>query len=147
MTDGVRVTTAGPEDRAAVERLLTENDLPLEGLNRHWDNFLVARTGQDVVGAIGVERYGSTGLLRSLVVSERGRGQGIGRALVEALFDQCAEQGIGRLYLLTTTAERYFPRFGFEEIARDEVEPAVTASAEFRGACPASAIVMRVDLA
>jgi amino-acid N-acetyltransferase len=51
------------------------------------------------------------------------------------------------VFLLTTTAERFFPRFGFEEIARDEVPASVQASVEFQSACPASAIVMRKRLA
>ena len=44
---------------------------------------------------------------------------------------------------LTTTAERFFPRFGFERITRDDVPASVQASIEFREACPASATVMR----
>ena len=50
------------------------------------------------------------------------------------------------LYLLTTTAEGYFPKFGFERITRAEVPPSVQASVEFATACPASAIVMRKRL-
>jgi amino-acid N-acetyltransferase len=51
-------------------------------------------------------------------------------------------RGIRALYLLTTTAERYFPGFGFREIARDEVPTDVRETAEFQSACPASATVM-----
>jgi amino-acid N-acetyltransferase len=51
------------------------------------------------------------------------------------------------VFLLTTTAERFFPKFGFEQIARDEVPASVKASVEFRSACCASAIVMRKQLA
>lgn len=49
--------------------------------------------------------------------------------------------------LITTTAENYFPAFGFAPIARAEVEPAVQASVEFTGACPASAALMALTLA
>ncbi len=48
--------------------------------------------------------------------------------------------------LLTTTAEDWFPRFGFVRIARDAVPAALHASAELRGACPASAAVMQKPL-
>jgi N-acetylglutamate synthase-like GNAT family acetyltransferase len=51
-------------------------------------------------------------------------------------------RGIRALYLLTTTAERYFPSFGFRPITRDEVPADIRATAEFQGACPASAAVM-----
>ena len=50
------------------------------------------------------------------------------------------------LYLLTTTAERYFPKFGFERIERAEVPLSVQTSIEFTSACPSSATVMRKQL-
>jgi amino-acid N-acetyltransferase len=46
-------------------------------------------------------------------------------------------------HLLTTTAERYFPRFGFEVIPRAEADPKLEASEELRGACPSTAVLMR----
>ena len=53
-----------------------------------------------------------------------------------------ATHGLTPLYLLTTTAEDFFPRFGFSRITRQEVPESVRASVEFRSACPASAVVM-----
>ena len=50
------------------------------------------------------------------------------------------------LYLLTTTAEQFFPKFGFERIARADVPATVQASVEFTSACPTSATVMRKTL-
>jgi amino-acid N-acetyltransferase len=50
------------------------------------------------------------------------------------------------LYLLTTTAERYFPSFGFATISRNEVPEPVRASAEFRNVCPVSAVAMTLCL-
>ena len=47
------------------------------------------------------------------------------------------------VYLLTTTADGFFPRFGFSRITRDDVPDSVKGSVEFRSACPASAVVMR----
>jgi N-acetylglutamate synthase-like GNAT family acetyltransferase len=51
-------------------------------------------------------------------------------------------RGINALYLLTTSAERYFPTFGFRAVPRDAVPDDIRATAEFLGACPASATVM-----
>jgi amino-acid N-acetyltransferase len=45
--------------------------------------------------------------------------------------------------LLTTTAAEWFPRFGFVRTTREAVPMAVTASVEFQGVCPASAVVMQ----
>src|SRR2546430_8204610 len=46
---------------------------------------------------------------------------GIGRQLVEQLLERAEEAGIDELYLLTTTAENYFPRFGFTRTTRAAV--------------------------
>jgi N-acetylglutamate synthase-like GNAT family acetyltransferase len=50
------------------------------------------------------------------------------------------------LYLLTTTAERYFPSFGFHPIRREQVPAGIRETEEFRSACPASAVVMERNL-
>jgi amino-acid N-acetyltransferase len=50
------------------------------------------------------------------------------------------------VYLLTTTAEAFFPHFGFERIERAAVPPRIQNSREFHGACPASATVMCLPL-
>ena len=71
------------------------------------------------------------------------QGIGIGAALVRALLDRARTDEVREIYLLTTTAEHWFPRFGFAPIAREQVPDAVRASVEFREACPASAAVMR----
>jgi amino-acid N-acetyltransferase len=47
------------------------------------------------------------------------------------------------VYLLTTTAERFFRTFGFERIERAAVPQSVQTSIEFTSACPSSATVMR----
>jgi amino-acid N-acetyltransferase len=57
--------------------------------------------------------------------------------------EQADAAGIEEVYLLTTTAEKYFPRFGFNRTARSAVPEAVKASAEFQGACPDTAVVMK----
>jgi amino-acid N-acetyltransferase len=62
--------------------------------------------------------------------------------LVEALLEHAESDGVADVYLLTTTAEEYFPKFGFARTTRAAVPDAVKLSAEFRGACPDTAIVM-----
>jgi amino-acid N-acetyltransferase len=93
-----------------------------------------------------VERYGAAGLLRSVAVTASERGKGTGAALVERCLTDARRSGIETMILLTTTADHYFPRFGFEVVDRAVVPEAVRESAEFRGACPASATVMQARL-
>jgi amino-acid N-acetyltransferase len=129
-------------DIKTVETLLSASDLPLEGVSENFAEFVVAEEKGQIAGAIGLERFGSAALLRSAVVAPDQRGNGVGSKLVEQLLDRARSSGISEIYLLTTTAEDYFPRFGFIRTTRDAVPSAVKQSPEFRGACPESAIVM-----
>jgi N-acetylglutamate synthase-like GNAT family acetyltransferase len=145
----MRIRDAKESDISAVESLLSASDLPLDGVRENFSNFVVAAYEDGIAGAVGLERYGSVALLRSAVVAPEHRGSGIGRQLVEQLLEHADNAGIDELYLLTTTAENYFPRFGFTRTTRSAVPDAVKESAEFRGACPDTAVVMtrRVDKA
>ena len=134
---------ASAEDYEQVLGLLRAADLPTAGLNRSLADFLVARDGDRVIAAIGLEVYGNAALLRSAVVDTSRRGTGLGGVLVSRLLEHARRRGVREVYLLTTTAERYFPRFGFTRIPREAVAPAVRVSEEFQGACPDSAVAMR----
>jgi amino-acid N-acetyltransferase len=70
------------------------------------------------------------------------RSKGVGRAVVTRAIAEAESRGLRALYLLTTTAEHYFPSFGFSRIDRSEVPADVRATEEFTTACPASATVM-----
>ena len=89
---------------------------------------------------------GYTRCFRSVVVASDAKGAGIGGALTRRVLEEARGRGASTVYLLTTTAETFFPRFGFEVAIRADVPAALQASKEFHGACPASAIVMRRDL-
>lgn len=138
----MRIRNAASSDLAAVERLLTANDLPLEGVRDNFESFVVAVDDDTVVGAVGLERFDSAALLRSAVVRLDARGSGTGQRLIQQILERAEREGIDEIYLLTTTAENYFPRFGFSRTTRAAVPDAVKASAEFQGACPETAVVM-----
>jgi len=129
-----------------VRRLLTHSGLPLDGLDEHLATLLVARDAGRIVGSAALEAYRDGALLRSLAVSADRQGRGVGRELTDAAIRLAREMGMPALYLLTTTAADFFPRFGFERIDRDAVPASVQASVEFTSACPASAVAMRKRL-
>lgn len=139
----VALRRAGAADHEAVEALLRDSELPTTGVTEWLDRFWVAEHEDRIVGVAGMERYESGGLLRSVAVADGWRSSGIGRALVDKVLEEGRAAGVQEVYLLTTTAEHYFPRLGFACLARDAVPVPVRASAEFTGACPASAVVMR----
>lgn len=144
---GARIEPARAEDLGDVLSLLEGAGLPTAGVEAHFPGgFVVARRGPFVVGAAGVEAYGGAGLLRSVAVAEASRGTGLGRRLTRAAVDLAAARGLRELYLLTTTAESYFPRLGFERVERDSLPSVLGASEELRGACPATAVAMRLAL-
>jgi amino-acid N-acetyltransferase len=138
----MRIRNATNADLPAVERLLSASNLPLDGVKDNFSNFVVAEDEGEIAGAIGLEEFGAVALLRSAVVSPEHRGSGVGRRLVERLLEGAEVAGIEELYLLTTTAEKYFPRFGFTRTTRSAVPDTVKASPEFQGACPDTAVVM-----
>jgi len=140
------VRPASADDWPAIEQLLGTRELPADGARSHLEGFLVAEESQVVVGCAALERYAEVGLLRSVAVAEPLAGRGLGRELVLRSIDLARRRGIRELYLLTTTAADYFPRFGFEPLPREALPAVLSASEELRGACPASAIAMRLAL-
>jgi len=145
-SDVAEIRHAAPEDLAGIERLLIENRLPTDGVGDALSGFFVAEHGGELVGVAGVEECEKFGLLRSTAVSPEWRSRGIGRQLVLRAIAESESRGVQALYLLTTTAEQYFPGFGFAKTTRDEVPDAIRRTGEFTGACPASATVMVYEL-
>jgi amino-acid N-acetyltransferase len=143
---GIRIDRATHADAGELQSLMERAHLPTEGLSSHLDAAFVARDGGRVVGSAAIELYADGGLLRSVAVDADHRGTGLGARLTAAAIDAARQRHLPALYLLTTTAEHFFPRFGFERIAREDVPASVQQSIEFRGACPASAIAMRKRL-
>lgn len=143
----VTIEAAAESDLPAVRRLLESHGLPLDGVDDIVSTMVVARDGGDVVGTAAVELHTDGALLRSVVVSPAVQGQGLGRRLTEAALSIARDRGARTAFLLTTTAEKFFPRFGFEPISRADVPASVQTSIEFQSACPASAVVMHKRLA
>lgn len=131
-------------DVEAIKQLLTQNDLPLAGVDDHWKTFVVAREGDRIIACGGSEAYHRAALIRSIAVAPEYRSRGIGRQIVRQLLDRLSSRGIREFYLLTTTAEDYFKKRGFKKCERDEVHPQLLASREFQDACPKTAVVMRL---
>jgi amino-acid N-acetyltransferase len=141
------IEPATVRDLPEVHGLLERLHLPLDGVDDHVQTMLVAREGSAIVGTAALELYADGALLRSVAVDPRQQGRGLGHALTEAALRLARTRGASAVFLLTTTAEQFFPKFGFDTITRADVPTSVQASIEFRSACPASAIVMRKRLA
>jgi amino-acid N-acetyltransferase len=66
------------------------------------------------------------GEVRTVAVSEDHQGTGVGRAMIENLFERAKSLGIKRIFCLTFEVE-FFSKLGFEPIADTPVEPEVYA--------------------
>jgi amino-acid N-acetyltransferase len=142
----IALATVTDSDLPEILTLLEASRLPVAGIGEHLGSALGARENGELVGCAAVEIYGSAGLLRSVAVTPDRRGEGLGQRLTAAALALARERGVRDIYLLTTTASDFFPRFGFEKIPRDSIDPALQASEELRGACPATALAMRALL-
>jgi amino-acid N-acetyltransferase len=130
------VRPARPDEAGQVAELVTASGLPVAGLAGAWRTW-VAVDGAQLLGTASLERHGDAVLLRSVAVRADQRGRGVGAELVRAAL---AAAGPRRpVALLTETAAGWFPRFGFHPVERAALEPALAASAELAGACPATA--------
>jgi amino-acid N-acetyltransferase len=141
-----RIDAATPDDLPMVFALLEQNHLPVDGLRDHLGTTLVARGHGRIVGSAALETYADGVLLRSVAVAPELQHRGVGHQLTSAALHLARTLRARAVYLLTTTGENYFPRFGFERIERRDVPPGVQQSVEFTAACPASAVVMRLRL-
>jgi amino-acid N-acetyltransferase len=137
------IRPARPSDFEAAAALLRASSLPLAGFADHFLDALVADEGGAVVGCVALELYGEAALLRSLAVAAERRGEGIGERLAAAALSAAKASGARDVYLLTQTAERFFPRFGFSVEERALAPEVLGRSEEFRGACCPSAVLMR----
>lgn len=142
------IRIADEADLSEIQRLLRTSNLPVEDVSRAViEGFLVAEgVGGSVIGIGGLEQLGSNVLLRSLIVAPEARGKGIARELVARLEDNARACGQQYVWLLTTTAERFFERIGYKRVSREDVPGEVRLCRQFAALCPSTASCMRKRL-
>ncbi len=141
-----RVNPASAQDLIAISALLERSGLPTDDLESARPEFAVIHQDGEVVAAGALQRFGTSALLRSLVVAPDRRRSGLGRTVVCELERLARAAGVSRLVLLTQTAADFFARRGFCTIERNSAPQDVQESEEFRSLCPSSAICMAKDL-
>jgi arsenate reductase len=142
----ITIAAATAADLPAVQALLARCKLPTDDLPGDLSHFFVAREGDRLIGSIGLEAHGAVGLLRSLAVDPAHRRQALSTRLWSQLRQHAADLHLTHLYLLTTTAEPLFARWGFLRLGREAAPTPIKATAEYRTLCPASAAFMQLAL-
>lgn len=125
-----------------IKRLLKENKLPFEDLVSSKVEFITLFSDTILKGCIGIETFGKNALLRSFVVADDFKNQGLGNTLLNSLVLKSKNEGIEKLHLLTTTADAYFTKKGFIVSDRKTAPKSIINSKEFSEICPASSVYM-----
>jgi N-acetylglutamate synthase-like GNAT family acetyltransferase len=131
------VRAARSTELEAVLALARDAELLEVGVAESFGDFLVAEYQGDLVGAAGLELHAGAALLRTVVVAAHHRSRSVGQKLVEACLSRARERGVGRVYLLTTTAPEFFAKLGFEITPRTQAPAPIRESWEFRAVSPA----------
>ncbi len=129
---------------AAMVASLQAGDLPISDLHEGEAEYFVL-SGGDAFGGLAI--YGDVCLLGSLIVPAAKRGSGAGRVILAELLGIARARGVRDVWLLTTSAEKFFARHGFEKADRSAAPPAIAATSQFRDLCPASAALMHLRFA
>jgi N-acetylglutamate synthase-like GNAT family acetyltransferase len=131
-----------------VLEIISQVNLPHEGVKEHFGGFLIARSGGGkILGCVGLERHGGLGLLRSAAVLPEYQGRRIGDKLIRELLKRAADEGINEVVLLTTTAGEYFQnKFGFKEARRSDYDERLADSPEWNLPRCSSAVFMTLKL-
>jgi amino-acid N-acetyltransferase len=137
------VRPAVAADAPAIHALLDAATLPHADVAVGKQEFLLAFDGGSLVACVGLESVADAGLLRSFAVVPERRNAGLGSALFERIVAHARARGVGTVYALTTTAERFCLAHGFERVDRAAVPPRLAALPEFRSLCPATAVCLR----
>lgn len=133
---GYKVRSARTSDVSSIRALIDANvasgrllDKPTVTLYEDIQEFVVvepAGSGTAVAcGALHV-MWEDLAEIRTLAVSERCRGEGVGGLVVTELLDRARELGVARVFVLTF-AVSFFAAHGFTEISGTPVAPEVYA--------------------
>ncbi|QRG66355.1 N-acetyltransferase [Brevibacillus choshinensis] len=85
----------------------------------HLQSFIVAHDGDTVVGVAGLHiLWEDLAEIRSLAISEKAKGMGVGKHLVLHLVEECRNLGIKRVLALTYQ-KAFFEKCGFWIVAKE----------------------------
>ncbi|NKB89600.1 MAG: GNAT family N-acetyltransferase [Acidobacteria bacterium] len=133
-------------EHAEVDALVQDSGLPLDDIDHCRGTQFVARSDGKIVATAALEIRGDDAVLRSVAVAKDRRGEHLGDQIVTYAVQEAKRLHLHGLYLLTETAEGFFPRFGFVEEPRDAAPAEIQESVEYCHVCGSHAIAMALRL-
>jgi amino-acid N-acetyltransferase len=133
---------ATEKERQDVFTLLKEQGLPVSDITEETLLYLLLEEGK-MIGTSGLDIFDDCALLRSVCVVKEAQGKGYGKFLNEEIEHFAKARGINCIYLITTTAEKFFSHQGYSTIDRTTAPESIKQTEQFLGLCPSSAIVMK----
>ena len=144
--DELIIRAAEPSEFDQISALLEASGLMTDGLTVGMPDLVVAILSGQVVGCAALESAEDIGLLRSVAVAHEARGSGVGARLVATIHNTARARRLSSVYLLTTTAEGYFPKFGYRVVVEEHPPRVVADSAEYTACSAAGATLMKIDI-
>ncbi len=116
----VTIRRATPANIPRMVELIAGANLPPLFIAEFIEGFVVGELDGEVVGCGGIEMYGTSAVIRSIVVDERMRRTGLGRRLAERLISDARAAGASDLYLFTADAHEFWKHLGFVDVTFDD---------------------------
>jgi amino-acid N-acetyltransferase len=134
-----------PSELAAAKALLEKASLVVSDISEKVKLFGLF-SDNNLLALAGLEVFGNEALLRSVCVSAQEKGKGYGQQIIKNLENDAARNKITDLYLLTTTASKFFERIGYQVADRNTAPDAIKNTSEFSDLCHSSAVFMHKTL-
>jgi len=129
-------------DWDAAQELLETSRLPVSDLAEAPVRLYGILHEKKLIAVSGLEIYGTEAILRSVAILPAYRSTGLGSALLAATEAKARELDLTDLYLLTTTAEKFFRKHDYLHFERNACSEAIRLSQEFSNICPSTAICL-----
>lgn len=135
MNEPITIRRAGMEDLDIVQAVLLEAGVEKGNLSEWIESFLLAErtdgSNREVVATVGLEKYGTNGLLRSLVIRKKAWTPDKGLDLLQLILAYSGDNGLEELYLLTESPS-LFIHMGFTTVNDGEFPAELMSSLHFR---------------
>lgn len=142
----VLIRPAGRSELEGVRELLKLRGLAHEGFEKRLSHLLVAQSGGDLAGCVGLEDHGGIGLVRVLAVHPDYEEEGIDRQLIEQIIDYARLSNMRELYAFADALHPYLEELGFRRIDPDQLPPRIRELPDFDQLCSEGSIPLKLEM-